>query len=121
MIENICNVFVFVSDQHKAKKFWTEKVGFEVKCEHKMGKDNFWLEVCPKNGSTTLALYPKSMRENATTSNNVITFFTNDIQKTYKELSLNGVKFTNEPKSLGYGIFTEFYDEDGNLFSLKQV
>lgn len=121
MIENICNVFIFVSDQNKAKEFWTKKVGFEVRTESKMGKDNLWIEVVPKNGNTTITLYPKSLRADAQPSKSVITFFTNDIQKTYDELSSKGVVFTSEPKNLGYGIFAEFCDEDGNTFSLKQV
>lgn len=120
MIDHVCNIFTFVEDQEKAKKFWTEKVGFEVKCSQPMGK-YLWLEVVPKGSQTSIVLYPKSSRENAQKSESIITFFTKDIQKTYEELSSKGVKFTKEPENTGFGIFTEFYDEDGNIFSLKQV
>lgn len=120
MIKNLCNVFIFVEDQEKAKCFWCEKLGFKVKSEDKMG-DHKWLEVSPECGDTTLVLYPKCLRENTHKVDSTITFFTDDIQFTYKELSSKGVKFTGEPHNTGYGIFTEFEDEDGNKFSLKQV
>lgn len=121
MIKNICNIFVFVEDQEKAKKFWCEKVGFKVKEEIPMGNNNDWLEVVPPEGGTSLVLFPKSMREDSSTSKSIITFFTENINKTYEDLSLNGVKFSKKPYNTGYGLFTEFEDEDGNTFSLKEV
>ena len=78
-------------------------------------------EVIPQEGTTSLVLYPKSLRSNPNKSYKEITFFTDNIQSTYKELSSKGVKFLREPIDTGYGIFTEFNDEDGNIFSLKQT
>ena len=30
MIKNLCNVFIFVKDQNKAKEFWSKKMGFKI-------------------------------------------------------------------------------------------
>lgn len=121
MIENICNVFIFVDNQENAKKFWTKKIGFEIKIDTPMQDNYSWIEVVPKTGQTTLVLYPKALRKDFKTSDSTITFFTKDIEKTFDELSSKGVKFSKKPENTGFGIFTEFYDEDGNTFSLKQV
>lgn len=120
MIKNLCNVFIFVEDQEKAKNFWCDKIGFKLKIEEDMGEYK-WLEVSPPFGDTSLVLYPKCLRENSPKSHSTITFFTDDIKSTYKELLSKGVKFKGEPKDTGYGIFTDFEDENGNIFSLKQV
>ncbi len=120
MINNLCNVFTFVKDQEKSKEFWCNKLGFMVRTESPMGKFK-WIEVAPNMDGTSIVLYPESLHDNPHKYESTITFFTNDIKSTYNELSSKGVKFKKEPHDTGYGIFAEFYDEDGNVFSLKQV
>jgi predicted enzyme related to lactoylglutathione lyase len=44
---------------------------------------------------------------------------TDDIRKTYAELKAKGVDI-DEPKELGFGIFTQFRDVDGNEFGLRE-
>ena len=121
MIKNICNVFIFVKDQNKAKEFWSKKMGFKIKEDIQIEGKYTWTEVIPQEGTTSLVLYPKSLRTDSKKSYKEITFFTDDIQSTYNELSSKGVKFLREPLDTGYGIFTEFNDDDGNIFSLKQT
>lgn len=41
VITNIGTVAIYVNDQRKAKKFWTEKVGFVVVAEQPMGTNSF--------------------------------------------------------------------------------
>jgi predicted enzyme related to lactoylglutathione lyase len=43
---------------------------------------------------------------------------TDDVQKTYEELSARGVVFTQEPASRPYGLEAIFRDDSGNWFSL---
>ncbi|WP_343976200.1 VOC family protein [Pseudonocardia aurantiaca] len=45
---------------------------------------------------------------------------TDDVQKTYEELSARGVVFTQEPAKRPYGIEAVFRDDSGNWFSLTQ-
>jgi len=45
---------------------------------------------------------------------------TDDIRKTFDELSARGVEFTQEPESRPYGVEALFRDDSGNWFSLTQ-
>jgi L-asparaginase/Glu-tRNA(Gln) amidotransferase subunit D len=45
---------------------------------------------------------------------------TDDIQKTFEELSARGVEFVQEPESRPYGVEALFRDDPGNWFSLTQ-
>lgn len=119
MIEKIATVAVYVEDQQKAKAFWTEKVGFEVKRETPMGPGSSWLEVGPKGAETALVLYPKSMMKNWEEMKASIVFVCADIDATYETMKANGVLFDSEPNKMQWGTFVTFRDEDGNSFLLK--
>ena len=60
MIRQVATVAVYVADQEKAKAFWRDKVGFEVRGEQSMGKIGSWLEVAPKGAQSCLVLYPQA-------------------------------------------------------------
>ena len=47
MITNIRTVAVYVADQDAALRFYTEKLGFEVRNSQPMGPQGNWLEVAP--------------------------------------------------------------------------
>jgi lactoylglutathione lyase len=57
MIKQIATVAVYVEDQEKALKFWTEKVGFEVYRNDPMGPGGNWIEVGPKDALGTKTFY----------------------------------------------------------------
>ncbi|HEY8944806.1 MAG TPA: VOC family protein [Polyangiaceae bacterium] len=133
MIQKLSHVSVFVSDQDRAKAFYTEKLGFEVKNDQTMG--NFrWLTVAPK-GQTELEVVlmkigagPHLDEQTAETIRKLVergTFGagvmqTADIQKTYEELKSKGVEFIQPPAERPYGIEALFRDDSGNWFSLCQ-
>ncbi|MEH7332377.1 VOC family protein [Neobacillus drentensis] len=119
MISNIATVAVYVDDQQKAKEFWTEKVGFEVKAEFPMGPNAFWLEVAPANAQSHLVLYPKAMMPGHDSMKASIVFNCEDVMGTYEKMKANGVVFKDEPKEMQWGTFVHFSDEDGNEFLLK--
>ena len=85
MIKNLCNVFIFVKDQNKAKEFWSKKMGFKIKEDIQIEGKYTWTEVIPQEGTTSLVLYPKSLRTDSKKSYKEITFFTDDIQSTYND------------------------------------
>ncbi len=120
MIKKIGTVAIYVEDQQKAKSFWIEKVGFEVKAEFPMGPNMIWMEVGPVGAETALVIYPKAMMENSEELKPSIVFQCEDIQAAYKEMSGKGVAFPMEPQKMGFGTFAQFSDEDGNVFGLKQ-
>lgn len=119
MIKQISTVAVYVEDQQKAKSFWTEKMGFEVKAEHPMGPHAFWLEVAPKQAESKLVLYPRSMMEGYETKQASIVFETENIEEFYEEMKKNGVDLLGEPQKMQWGTFVQFKDPDGNEFILR--
>ncbi|MGG1664235.1 VOC family protein [Brevibacillus sp. NRS-1366] len=119
MITKIATVAVYVEDQQKAKVFWTEKVGFEIKQEHPMGPGSTWLEVGPKGAESALVIYPRSMMKNWAELKPSIVFVCDDIEQTYETMRANGVEFEGELNKMQWGTFASFRDEDGNSFLLK--
>ena len=111
MIRRMSHTSVFVLDQDRAKKFYTEKLGFEVKTDAKMG-DFRWLTVGPKGQSDLeVVLMPiragMMMPEDACTKLKSLVeggfmgagvFETADCKKTYEELGDKiVVVFTSAP------------------------
>lgn len=119
MITNIATVAVYVEDQQKAKDFWINKAGFEVKAEFPMGPNAYWLEVAPSNAQSHLVIYPKSMMPGNENMKASIVFTCDDVIKTYNEMKEKGVAFKEEPKEMQWGTFVQFSDEDGNQFLMK--
>jgi len=121
MLGHIATVAVYVVDQEKALKFWTEKLGFEVRANHKMTPDASWIEVGSQNGQTHIVIYPRSMMPNWKEMKPSIVFFCDDVEKTFEELSMKGVEFTEDPKEMDWGTYAKFRDPDGNEFLIKSV
>ncbi|EST53261.1 hypothetical protein T458_20645 [Brevibacillus panacihumi W25] len=119
MIKEIATVAVYVEDQQKAKRFWTEKVGFEVIADHPMGPHAHWLEVATKGAQTRLVIYPKSMMQGSENMKASIVFACDDCLGTYETMKTRGVEFLGEPNQMQWGTFVQFKDEDGNTFLLK--
>jgi lactoylglutathione lyase len=119
MIHRIATVAVYTDNQEKALKFWSEKVGFEVRRNQSMGPGGNWLELAPVGAETCLVIYPKSMMNNWKELKPSIVFECDDIQKTYDTMLSKGVEFIDEPKTMQWGTFVQFKDPDGNQFILK--
>ena len=132
MIKKLSHVNVFVEDQDRAKAFYTEKLGFEVRSDATM--DGFrWLTVGPKDQPDLNILLarpqpPMFSEEDAETVRALVAkgslgggvFETDDCRKTFEELSAKGVTFLQEPADRPYGVEALFRDDSGNWFSLTQ-
>lgn len=133
MITKLSHASVFVLDQDEAKKFYTEKLGFELKNDVAM--EGFrWITVSPKEQpDLELVLMPikagfgyqedtanqlKEMVRKGVFGAGV--FNTNDCLATYEELKNKGVEFVSPPQDRPYGIEAIFKDNSGNWFSLTQ-
>lgn len=58
MISGIGKVVVPVDDQERAKEFWTQRMGFELRRDESYG-DERWIEVSPPDGAPVLVLSPR--------------------------------------------------------------
>ena len=119
---------VFVDDQEKALKFYTEILGFQKKADTPVGKFR-WLTVVSPDGSGEIELllepndnpaartYQKAIFDQGIPA---ASFFVDDIQKEFERMKNLGVKFTMEPTKTGEVTITIFDDTFGNLIQLVQ-
>lgn len=132
MITKLLHVNLFVLDQDRAKEFYTEKLGFEVRTDLEM--DGFrWLTVGVKGQPDINILLarpapPMFSEDDAAALRNLVAkgamtggvVETDDCRGTYEALKKKGVTFLQEPAERPYGIEALFRDDSGNWFSLTQ-
>ncbi|MBJ7601237.1 MAG: glyoxalase [Candidatus Nephthysia bennettiae] len=132
MIKRLSHTGVNVADQDRARRFYTEVLGFEVRTD--VSIDGFrWLTVgppeqpdleimlgvpgppmySPEDAATILGLLDKGVLSGGVLE-------TDDCRRTYEELKAKGVTFLQEPAERAYGIEAVFRDDSGNWFSLTQ-
>jgi uncharacterized glyoxalase superfamily protein PhnB len=132
----IASAQLWVHDQEVALKYWTEKVGMEVREDVTVPElGNFrWLTVAPpgQDGvSLVLMAVPGPPIMDQTIREQVLdlvakgfagTVFltTENCQATYEQLTARGVEFTEPPHEMPYGIDSGFRDPSGNSVRLTQ-
>ncbi|NIJ13057.1 putative enzyme related to lactoylglutathione lyase [Saccharomonospora amisosensis] len=122
MLNELGSVTIFVTDQDKAREFYTSKVGLEVRRDESFGPIR-WLEVAVPGSATSIVLFPQDnpvYQEDLMREFTGLQFLTEDIQSTYEQLSGRGVPFTQPPMRMPFGWTAVFTDEDKNQFSLLQ-
>jgi catechol 2,3-dioxygenase-like lactoylglutathione lyase family enzyme len=139
MISGFSHVTCYVLDQDRAKEFYTEKLGFTLTTDVSMG-DGFegaghgfrWLTVSPPDHPELEIVLADPRMGNDDESAAAIralvakgalgtgVFATDDVRKTYEELSARGVEFLQEPVERPYGVEAILRDDSGNWFSLTQ-
>jgi len=125
-IRKISLTSVYVSDSERAKDFYVNKLGFDLRNDAPLGmgteEENLrWISVAPPGSETEIILVngfagwtPELVGKFGS-----IGFQTDDIHGTYQELKSKGVKFTEEPNFQYYGMWqAQFEDEDGNSYVL---
>jgi catechol 2,3-dioxygenase-like lactoylglutathione lyase family enzyme len=133
----IANTQLWVHDQDEALKWYTEKLGFEVRADVTMPEmgDFRWLTVGPVGqpdfAIVLMPIPPAPVFDDETAEQirellakgGVGTVFltTDDCQASYEELKQRGVEFTETPEDRPYGIDAGFRDPSGNNFRLTQV
>ena len=121
MIGGVIQVVVEVEDQERAKRFWTEQLGFELAQDAPYGEER-WLEVRTPDKAVTVVLdlrrgvRPTAPHPSLPTSK--VMFYAEDLQQTYKELTARGVAFPQPPVQQPFGRWSLFQDSEGNRFAL---
>ena len=122
---------VFVDDQDKALKFYTEVLGFQKKFEFPAGKFK-WLTVvsAEEPEGVQLVLEPNNAYNPAAKTYQAeifkhgipaANFFVGDVQKEYERLKELGVKFTKEPTKTTGSTIAVLDDTCGNLIQITHL
>jgi catechol 2,3-dioxygenase-like lactoylglutathione lyase family enzyme len=124
---NLANVFV--DDQDKALSFYTEKLGFLKKTEMPVGEFKWLTVVSPEDpDGVELVLEPSDHPavkpfKDAIVADGIpyTSFAVADVQAEYERLSARGVKFVQQPTSMGPVTTAVFDDTCGNLIQIAAM
>jgi uncharacterized glyoxalase superfamily protein PhnB len=132
----IASAHLWVHDQEVALKYWTEKVGMEVRQDVTLPSENFrWLTVGPPGQDDVsivlMAVPGQPVMDEATRAQvldltakgfaGTVFLTTEDCRADYEKLKARGVEFTEEPQEMPYGIDCGFRDPSGNSVRLTQL
>jgi catechol 2,3-dioxygenase-like lactoylglutathione lyase family enzyme len=119
---------IFVDDQEKAVRFYTETLGFEKKEDVPVGEHR-WLTVTSPGEAdgTQLVLEPDAHPavkpfKDALVDDGIpfTSFAVEDVEAEYERLRGLGVRFTQQPTDLGPVTTAVFEDTCGNLIQIAQ-
>jgi predicted enzyme related to lactoylglutathione lyase len=120
---------VYVNDQEKALRFYTEVLGFVKKADFSQGPFR-WLTVAspeePDGTELQLALsdnpaakaYQQAMFQQ---SQPAAMFFTDDVQADYERMKARGAEFTMPPTDVTGSKIAKLNDTCGNLIQMTQL
>ena len=120
---------VFVEDQDKALKFYTETLGFVKKHDVPVGEFKWLTVVSPENpdgpelllepnGNQVAKAYQKGLFEQGIPA---ASFGVEDTQAEFERLKALGVSFTMEPTNYQDVMLAIFDDTCGNLIQIMQT
>src|SRR4030095_9300822 len=97
----IALVGLFVDDQEKARKFYTEAVGLQVKTDASYGPEGRWIPVVSAAGPAGVEVVlpcgddaPRASQQAAKAAGRpLISLSSDDAQRDYERLRANGVEF----------------------------
>ncbi len=120
---------VYVDDQNKALRFYTEVLGFAKKADFSNGPYR-WLTVAspeePDGTELQLALndnaaakaYQQAVSQQGQPAAN---FFTDDVKGDYERIKARGAEFTMPPKDVTGSTITMLNDTCGNVIQITQL
>ncbi|MEU0368951.1 VOC family protein [Streptomyces sp. NPDC006283] len=117
---------VFVDDQEKALRFYTDVLGFVKKHDVPMGADRWLTVVSPEDpegtelllepsGHPAVAPYKTALVEDGIPATS---FAVDDVQAEFDRLRERGVRFTQEPLEMGPVTTAVLDDTCGNLIQI---
>ena len=120
---------VFVTDQSKARTFYTEVLGFDLRNDVDMGDGNYWLTVgnpgeagvellLEPSGHPAVAPYREALLADGIPSTS---FAVDSVDDEYQRLLALGVEFVQPPTVVGPVTTAVFDDTVGNLIQIAQM
>ncbi|MFD7289054.1 VOC family protein [Streptomyces sp. NPDC059863] len=134
MIKGLAISTVWVLDQDRAKEFYTEKLGLELRMDMTLGEGGMrWVTVGAKDQpEVVLTLMvpgaPAMDEESAEAVRTLVAkgvlgagaLATDDVHGDYEKLRARGVEFIQPPQERPYGTEAILRDDSGNWFSFTQ-
>ncbi len=120
MFTRVGTVSIFVKDQDRAKEFYVQKLGLELRNDTPLfpGATVRWLAVAPEGADTEIILYLPDDNwahyEGVLGKSQAVTLDVDDLAATAADLRANGVNFINEPEEQFWGKFAIIEDSEGN-------
>ena len=120
---------IFVDDQDKAERFYTDTLGLQVKTSAAYGPGERWLTVVspeePDGVEVVLHLADEAARAFQQAARQqgrpVLSLRSDDCRRDAERLKANGVVFVREPARMDYGGMDAVLDDTcGNLINLHQ-
>ncbi|MCY3946599.1 MAG: VOC family protein [Anaerolineaceae bacterium] len=123
MIKMVGTASVFVADQQRARDFYVDKLGMELRLEAPLfpGSDLKWIEVAPAGAETSINLYKtddddENWGHYAGTIGKPqsITIQASELENLAEELRGKGVTILQEPVAEPWGNWMSIQDSEGN-------
>ena len=111
-------VAVPVSDMDRAKRFYTEQVGFNADHDHQVNPDLRFVQLTPPGSACSIAL-GTGLTDAAPGSVTGLQLVVSDIEAARTHLADGGVQ-VSEVQDFPWGRFVFFADPDGNRWSVQQ-
>jgi catechol 2,3-dioxygenase-like lactoylglutathione lyase family enzyme len=119
-VQDVIVVSVPVSNQDRAKAFYVDELGLELRREDDSVPGIRWVQVAPRGGTTALTLVtwfesmpPGSLQGLVLKSSN--------LQADYEALMAKGVEFDGPPQRQPWATEAVLHDPDGNSIVLQQA
>jgi lactoylglutathione lyase len=126
MIDRVGTVSLFVSDQERAKAFYTDVLGFELRADAPLfpGSTARWIAVAPSGAETEVILYLPDDNwahyRHVVGQSQALTLNVADMHALYADLKAKGVVFVQEPDRQPWGTFAIVQDSEGNRLLLVE-
>ncbi|HUR70289.1 MAG TPA: VOC family protein [Candidatus Thermoplasmatota archaeon] len=128
----LTHVPLIVTDQDRALEFYTAKVGFEKRADHRGPEGARWLTVAPRGSDIEFALIsakqltrvPAAQDQKAGTAGLQVALSTTDCIADHEAMKARGVRFDvpghEKPQRAPWGTSAYFRDPDGNAWAIVQ-
>ena len=107
-----------VSDHDRARDFYVDVLGFELRSDTQFGPDMRWVMVAPPGAQTALTLVTQFPTMPAGSLKGTV-LETNDLEGDVERLTGLGVTIANGIEDAPWGRFAQFDDPDGNGIVLQ--
>jgi predicted enzyme related to lactoylglutathione lyase len=120
---------IYVDDQDKALRFYTEVLGFAKKADFSNGPFRWLTVASPEdldgtelqlalNDNPAAKAYQQAMSQQGQPA---AMFFTDDVKGDHERIKTRGAEFTMPPTDVGYATIAKLNDTCGNLIQLTQL